>query len=820
MKKKSLLMMLLFLLVTPLAACGDKEVKVSLSLEKQVADAQNGFALKDCAELSGGGDYVSGANVTIVLSYVAATCDFASLFIEETGQSLTSGNTLVKVKADSSGIAQVKYTMHNLTQNRTIKVYMMGKGATAASPTFKYMGIHREYYEAAVGDTSAPINDYLFATSSGSGDSVMTSVKPEDEKEYEVKGKKLNTYLKKGNDPTPDLNYIFELDKKEGTYTLVPYKLRWEQAAFENGTCKAYVPLGDDIDINEYVAQSGTCLRAIVAQRIESYDDRINLLKEVAEKILTDKVIISFTDKADEEDPVSCEGAGSKLEHSQCMYVNNISKLTDGSKEHSFSYFGFRDTDDEHSLEAVIGGTNKDRLYYALRPTGKGDDSYETITMKYTMGLGDLSESLQTMISDVNSFISAIEASSNPGVIITGYNIKFSYTKASGLVIESFEGATNKYSMTFVKNSWQDSRLTVTENIDAKNYNIEWDLEALETEDDENIDLIYKEDGQQKLVAGTLASELLSNPFNTIFKTNISGALLSNAFREVVSTIIYKEGNESLRPLADYYFTVSVTGDTMKITPSIAAKTILTTNISNEDKIVADNFNYFITPKNGIYACQILSYEDNGKLICAEEMANNERSDISMMIDFIRRMANTNPETYGTLNHESISKVKILQKVTAGATGYEYYFTYTVGETSHAVKIIVVESSNIEDDGRVTSIFIDDKEYVFTVQSGENLNISTLTSTSKTVIGTIVQIYTPNPDGNNYTIETTINGEQVSGTPDEDLIKRLYNLLAKDAKVYKPAGVSDYWYLVDGGEGAFEAQICMIKITRDDDTTT
>ena len=60
MKRKSLLMFLLLLLVTPLTACGEDKIDVSVALEKQSDDDKKDYALNDCAEISGGGDYVIG----------------------------------------------------------------------------------------------------------------------------------------------------------------------------------------------------------------------------------------------------------------------------------------------------------------------------------------------------------------------------------------------------------------------------------------------------------------------------------------------------------------------------------------------------------------------------------------------------------------------------------------------------------------------------------------------------------------------------------------------------------------------------------------
>lgn len=806
MKKKSLLMFLLVLLITPLTACGEDKIDINVSLQKQTVDEDedNNYALNDCAEILGGGDYTSGSSVSVTINYVAATCDFASLYIEETAQNITEGASLVKTNANSSGIAQVKYTMYNVTENRTIKVYMKGVGETTANPTFKYAGIIREYTSLALGDTQEPVYYYLFATDSGTDDVIMTSETPA-KKLHEVKAeKKLGAYLKKSTDPMPDLNYIFKQKIEDPeTYEIVPYKLKWEKATLVGEQCKTYSSITGNI--NEYVPEKGTCVRAVIDEKTESYNEQKSLIRTAANKILSDKVFISYTENTDENGPAECKGTGNHLEHAKCMYVSNIGYLSQEATAYGVSYYGFRDTSEEyaHSLESINGRKNQTRLYSALRPASKPNE-YETITINYTTGYSKLSNSLKNMITDVRTLLGEIENSNNPEEIIRKYKIIFDYSQASGFIIKSFESATKKYDMEYVKNAFIDNRIEINTSSNAKNYTITFKIDDIS---DENIKKLIYEEG----VVGTLSSKINSDPFNTIFKTTLSGAFLNNAFREMVSNIIYETGNEALKPLANYYFSVTKVDDTLEVTPSLAATTlkVYEKNITGAQK-------YFIKKNDSIYSCQILSYDSsldvNRKLVCPQEMSNVDNSNISMMIDFIRRISN---DTL-LLNDTSISNVTILEAVENGATyRYVYNFVYTLGETSQSIKI------TIGSEGQIQSIFIDGKEYVFTIMAGENLVIDSLSSSVNTAIGIIAQTY-----GFVDEVEqlvTTLDGNEIdeeSITVSGEAIKKLYGLLTESAKVYKPTGVSDYWYLVDEGDENNLPQICMIKITTSEENVT
>jgi hypothetical protein len=327
MKKKFLIVLTLFLIVLPLAGCGEESTKydVNVSLSRLESDDIN---VNDCSKVSGGGTYEEGSSVTLTVD-TSNLCQFKG-WTYDNGEIVSTNKT---------------FTIFNLSESVNVKAVVGSSGVLTSTTTkVHFEGIYETY---ALGETvKLNYEEYNFPYYSELGSSQVTDTTIS----ISDSSKLLNEILV--NDKTLNLNYIY----LNGVFQ--PYKLAWRKGTYDSASnsCSSYTAISGEINNIDISTLSNGDKDICVAANIDVTTGAANSdLKTLAINNMKKSEFYITTNSNS-----ACRSAtkGTVSVSDDCMYVANLGNLINKS---GITYY-YAMTNDG-LLEGVSTTTSSGQIY-------------------------------------------------------------------------------------------------------------------------------------------------------------------------------------------------------------------------------------------------------------------------------------------------------------------------------------------------------------------------------------------------------------------------------------------------------------------------
>ena len=799
MKRKLLTIFALFVLLLPISACGEDEeqtpsaqnVVVNTSLGYgSIAEDDKIYRISDCAKISGGGTFVQGSSVTIVVEYINSAC---SLY----GWKIGNNEPVVLNEPSRSG-----RDIYTISGSETLNVNSIEIQALINST--KASAVAGKLFFSGVKETASaqytPGNGYAFhvleddlGTSGNQSISLVQKVK-EDFSEYSssitisTTMKLSQAILSRGS---ANLAYIYKKSQDSDTYTLLTNRLKWYKGKYQYSYCD-YADKELITDPMNFMVPVGenTCVVAEVTGESIAADDSnsIGAITGAMSHLGENQYYISTNNAS------ACLNAtsGNVSVSADCFYVYRLKNIYNAGVDHTDSNVS---TENKISTNTVYYGLNSDGKLEGVNTAAgtknyylcKGDSSYSPcstsesyrVTYPYTANNDGINTAYKML--NISSFIDAL-------VDETYTDVTYQYDKNTDLIaiksmkigdttyyfnpiksanyynpadskINSFTSAqqsklysiiANPYNVVHTTSQGYDINYSVVNNkfkIDDVEYTLVFDTVNTTT-----VTSISAADGTLYTVTSnsfTLGDEktysLVSNDLSVLLNQfTLSDRILADSAssdaKAVFITKLYQELNkEENADLRELLFDITVTGNNI--------------NLSYGNAMITDLSTY-----------SFIVYDNNGsKTVCSTSAPTNCASDILNVIKYLIDGA----------GEETLKDVRSITSIIKNENTITYVFNTDLF-TKHTVVYNIEEKSFTYGNSTLTFTNVE--------PTTEKLDVATITSTIKTQIGDVVQTYTMSSE----TVTTTLDGN-THVAKDEDTIKEVAAIV-KEATYHNVEG--------------------------------
>ena len=748
MKKKLMLILSLFFLIIPLAGCGEQEsgadmVNVSTTLTKQTAPgALINFVVRDCASISGAGNYKKGENATIIVKYVDKACAVDG--IKKDGGAIIPITSLrIETVENTNGIIkQIKYILNGLSEDTNVEVIVSGKADASKKNKIEFLGVFEEDSSdnslKKVEGTKFPVKNEsdlkMVSKSTYSLDQKvkLASLLADPNKELNLKYLHINDDLK-----------LVNLEWQVGRIVMDPVSLG-ETCSF----AEAYKTIIGDPNSEEISTGENLCLRAVIKDENVENDFIKNAIGAMVAKDISMWVSTSETE---------CVNISS-----ECGYVSNLSGLynsnlnsdsTESDKEEAASlYLGYTE---DGKVELVNTDTSSfDKYYYICAVGSPTTGGYSCVKN------GDNDPVVNKILYP---FDSSDEDSYDDGYELIGGLMKNFINDVIGIEAESSD-----YTIELKYNGTKDDLLPVyiKKNGSENTYHISYSGYNISHPDAFKEKINSSEDKQYTISLGNigasdLENELNNNIINTIF-TSSDAVNLSKELSEKIAKAI-DSNPSSYGQFKNYIFEMNTDGE-----------------------ITSEKYNYLEFVEKLQKFNFIIYKEKEDEVSISKAYAYKYTGDV-----------NTD---YG------IDKINVLLNDIASVNGFNndnyrnVILTDTIYEFEYAGNEVTIDIST---DGVIKIQY--GKEYYELIKKDpqENgFNYDTLTSTIKGDWANFTQELTSNTG----TVISKVGETEITGadTVSTDSITTFHNLLSTSGNIYQLA--DDYLVLVDNKGNVYKIE--------------